>query len=71
MDLGRNDNGGLNMIEICISCVESVEWGSGRFVNRVPTDDGWLCEECADLEMICKNKRNPCIHGNCWCEVSA
>ena len=34
------------MIEICISCVESVEWGSGRFVNRVPTDDGWLCEEC-------------------------
>ena len=40
--------------DLCICCRRSTEFGSGRFVNRVPADDGvldgWLCVECADNE---------------------
>ncbi len=32
--------------EACRDCGHSVTWGSGRFVNRVPADDEWLCAEC-------------------------
>ncbi len=53
------------MSEICNECGESVKWGSGRFVNRVPDcndvevrkDNGkpfpegdWLCAECDEME---------------------
>jgi len=34
----------------CIECDESTAFGSGRFVNRIPADngekDGWLCADC-------------------------
>ena len=30
----------------CISCGEDTSFGSGRFVNRIPADDQYLCEEC-------------------------
>ncbi len=41
--------------EICFECGESVAWGSGKFVNRIPGDGGpdaaypegeWMCDEC-------------------------
>ena len=36
--------------EICIYCDHSVAWGSGRYVNRIPADDGervgFMCTEC-------------------------
>ena len=36
--------------EDCIECGHSTAFGSGRFVNRLPADngerDGWLCPEC-------------------------
>ena len=53
------------MSDNCYACGYSVEWGSGRFVNRVPADppqdaaafffvvdpDGeWLCAECLNQE---------------------
>ena len=35
---------------LCIYCDRDTYWGSGRFVNRIPADDGerdgWMCEEC-------------------------
>ena len=42
----------------CIWCGESTAFGSGRFVNRIPSDrddeestlDGWACAECAGYE---------------------
>ena len=38
------------MSEDCIECGHSTAFGSGRFVNRLPADngerDGWLCPEC-------------------------
>ena len=37
------------MIETCQDCGDSVAWGSGKFVNRIPADE-WLCAECASLE---------------------
>jgi len=45
--------------EICNQCGESVAWGSGRFVNRIPSffDEGdapfnseWMCAECQAIE---------------------
>jgi hypothetical protein len=39
-----------DMGDMCLECRESTEWGSGRFVNRVPhdteTEEGYLCPEC-------------------------
>ena len=41
--------------ETCLQCGNSVAWGEGRYVNRVPADresdsgitvDGWICAEC-------------------------
>ena len=40
---------GLSMSATCQDCGDSVAWGSGKFVNRIPADD-WLCAECASLE---------------------
>ena len=34
----------------CTECGRSVEFGSGWYVNRVPSDDGYMCAECASLE---------------------
>jgi hypothetical protein len=40
--------------DTCIDCRESTGWGSGRFVNRMPADDGleagYLCAECAEAD---------------------
>ena len=33
----------------CVECGQDTSFGSGRFVNRVPTDGGFLCAECAAL----------------------
>jgi hypothetical protein len=38
------------MSENCVHCWEPTERGSGKFVNRIPSDDGWSCAECAGYE---------------------
>lgn len=42
----------LNVGEQCIYCDESVAWGSGLYVNRIPADDGermgFMCAICLD-----------------------
>ena len=38
------------MTDTCDDCGESTAWGSGKFVNRVPADVGWLCADCQALE---------------------
>ena len=30
----------------CILCGEDTSFGSGRFVNRIPADDNYMCAEC-------------------------
>ena len=31
----------------CVYCSQDTSFGSGKFVNRLPTDDGYSCAECA------------------------
>jgi len=39
------------MKEMCRECNESVAFGSGKFINRIPgDDDNWLCAECDENE---------------------
>lgn len=37
---------------VCVVCGDSVAVGSGKFVNRIPADDGYICYECE-----CKERR--------------
>lgn len=36
--------------QTCVDCGDSVAWGSGKFVNRVPATDGWICADCQAIE---------------------
>ena len=52
MSTERTRDGG----EACVYCGQSVAWGSGRYVDRIPADtfdddageyvEGYLCAEC-------------------------
>ena len=39
-----------NINDLCTSCHEDTSMGSGRFVNRIPsesdTEEGYMCAEC-------------------------
>jgi len=40
-------------VELCNECGEDTSFTSfnGKFVNRIPADDGWLCPDCLnDIE---------------------
>ena len=46
---------------LCIDCKEDTSFGSGKFVNRIPADDGEVSGfMCADCQMVecdsCKEK---------------
>ena len=45
----------------CVFCGEATAWGSGRYVNRVPADngvdEGFACAEC--MEMDCDRCDKP------------
>ena len=34
----------------CVHCGEDTSFGSGRFVNRIPAEDGYACAECMAIE---------------------
>jgi len=36
----------LEESDLCVYCLLSTASGSGRWVNRVPADNGWSCAEC-------------------------
>ena len=62
----------------CINCGEDTSFGSGRFVNRSPADDGYICPECLtldcdacgeDIELDADIKVNGCVyHEHCLIE---
>lgn len=64
------------MSDTCIDCGASTAWGSGKYVNRVPADDGYLCadclsfecDECGTLIELDTEIRND---GNFYCEACA
>lgn len=64
------------MSDTCIDCGASTAWGSGKYVNRVPADGGYLCADCMSFEcdrcnvlidMDCEIRHN----GNFYCDVCA
>ncbi len=47
--------------DLCIDCKEDTSMGSGKFVNRIPADDGkvsgYMCADCQMVECdSCKQK---------------
>lgn len=41
----RTKQGNMVMEEICNECGESVEWGSGNFVNRIASFDDYKTQK--------------------------
>lgn len=37
----------MTILDPCFYCNKSTAFGSGRFVNRLPVEDGWGCAECS------------------------
>ena len=37
-------------IDPCVYCGNSTAFGSGRFVNRIPVEEGWGCADCSGYE---------------------
>ena len=57
------------MADTCQECGHSVAPGSGRFVNRVPADNGWLCVECLHGIYDCGHCNQPIGHDeDCFVE---
>ena len=52
------------VLDPCQSCGISTAPGSGRFVNRIPADDGWGCALC--FEQIGWSDAD-----GGWCEICA
>ena len=48
----RNDS--INIGDKCVDCLKDTSFGSGRFVNRIPADngkyDGYQCADCQSIE---------------------
>ena len=59
-------------IQPCEVCGEDTSFGSGRFVNRIPADDNYMCSECQMIECDkCNNKAlnyETTINGEWICE---
>jgi len=60
--------------DTCIDCGDDTAWGSGKYVNRVPADDGYLCADCQLLECdLCEETIElDCdikVYGNVYCEA--
>ena len=36
------------MADICNVCDRACHFGSGRFVNRIPADENYICGECIE-----------------------
>ena len=34
------------IVDPCTQCGLSTEFGSGRYVNRIVSDDSYMCEDC-------------------------
>ena len=37
-------------LDQCVHCGHSTAFGSGRYVNRTPVNDGWGCAECSGFK---------------------
>ena len=44
----------INIGDKCVDCLKDTSFGSGRFVNRIPADngeyEGYQCADCQSIE---------------------
>ena len=56
---------------LCIECRQDTSFGSGRFVNRIPADngeeDGYMCAECQFPELCFFCEKLPPEEGEILC----
>jgi len=53
----------------CVLCGEPTFFGSGRFVNRIVADDGFMCARCQfPSECVACDERTP-LEGELTCGV--
>ena len=57
----RKNNMSKDIGNKCVECLEDTSFGSGKFVDRIPADngvyDGYMCENCQMVDCDkCKNK---------------
>jgi len=51
-------------IQPCEECGENTSPGSGKYVNRIPYNDGWLCPDCLnDIENEFEKENDKMIDG--------
>ena len=51
-------------IQPCEECGENTSAGSGKYVNRIPYNDGWLCPDCLnDIENEFEKENDKMIDG--------
>ena len=34
--------------DLCVDCNDDTSFGSGKFINRIPFNDSYLCPDCLD-----------------------
>lgn len=34
--------------DLCVDCGDDTSFGSGKFINRIPFNDAYLCPDCLD-----------------------
>lgn len=61
----------IDVGNICVDCGSNTAIGTGKFVNRIPKDEGYQCPDCQQLECDdCSTKTlNYVLHdGMVYCE---
>lgn len=62
----------IDIGSLCIECHLDTAFGSGRFVNRIPADngeeDGWMCEACQTSDECFDCGKEP-MFGDVRCEA--
>ena len=54
--------------DLCVECKQPTNFGSGRFVNRTETGNGWLCPDCLHPETCFFCEKNQPIENEIYCD---
>ena len=54
--------------DLCVECKQPTNFGSGRFVNRTETGNGWLCPDCMWPEKCFFCEKNQPIENEIYCD---
>ena len=54
--------------DLCVECKQPTNFGSGRFVNRMIADGGYLCPDCMWPEKCFFCEKKPSMDDEIYCE---